>query len=157
MTHLIAAYTPMQNGTVERAYRTIGDAVRAMLTGGGMEFKHWVEAACSFGESRNAMPRKLESQHGRCSMVNLLHLFVTTSLVIRSCIEARYLSKALHLLHNSHLGCFRVWDEEKQDVVVAADIKSLSILPDVDSLLQGQQHPRPSRPGDNVGLASHSP
>ena len=33
MTHLTATYTPMQNGTVERANRTIGDAVRAMLTG----------------------------------------------------------------------------------------------------------------------------
>ena len=49
MTHLTAAYTPMQNGTVERANRTISDAVRAMLTGGGMEAKHWAEAA---------MPRK---------------------------------------------------------------------------------------------------
>ena len=48
MTHLTAAYTPMQNGTVERANRTIGDAVRAMLTGGGMEAKHWAEEACSF-------------------------------------------------------------------------------------------------------------
>ena len=37
MTHLTAAYTPMRNGTVERANRTIGDAVRTMLTGGGME------------------------------------------------------------------------------------------------------------------------
>ena len=36
MTHMTTAYTPMQNGIVERANRTIGDAVRAMLTGGGM-------------------------------------------------------------------------------------------------------------------------
>ena len=48
MTHMTAAYTPMQNGTVERFNRTIGNAVRAMLTGGGMEAKHWAEAACSF-------------------------------------------------------------------------------------------------------------
>ena len=58
MTHLTAAYTPMQNGTVERANRTIGDAVRAMLTEGGMEAKHWAEAACSFVQTRNAMHRK---------------------------------------------------------------------------------------------------
>ena len=48
MTHLTAAYTPMQNKTVERTNITIGDAVRAMLTGRGMEAKHWAEAACSF-------------------------------------------------------------------------------------------------------------
>ena len=48
----------MQNGTVERANRTIGDAVRAMRAGGGMEAKHWAEAACSFVQTRNAMPRK---------------------------------------------------------------------------------------------------
>ena len=45
MTHLTAAYNPMQNGTVERANRTIGDAVRAM---GDMEAKHWPRAACNF-------------------------------------------------------------------------------------------------------------
>ena len=49
--------------------------------------------------------------------------------------EVRYLSKDVHLLNNSHPGCFRVWDEEKQDVVVAADNQPLSILPGVDSLL----------------------
>ena len=54
--------------------------------------------------------------------------------------EAHYLSKAVHLLRNSHLGCFRVWDEVKQDVVVAADIKSQLILPGVESFLQGEQN-----------------
>ena len=34
MTHMTAAYTLMQNGTVKKANRTIGDAVGAMLTGG---------------------------------------------------------------------------------------------------------------------------
>ena len=57
MIHLTAAYTAMQNGTVERANRTIGNAVRAMLTGGGMEAKHWAEAACSLEQTTNAMPR----------------------------------------------------------------------------------------------------
>ena len=57
MTHLTAAYTPMQNENVERANRTIGDDVRAMPTGGGMEAKHQAEAACSFVHTRNAMPR----------------------------------------------------------------------------------------------------
>ena len=55
---MTAAYTPMQNGTVEKANRTINDAVRAMLTWGGMEAKHWAEAACSFVQTRNAMPKK---------------------------------------------------------------------------------------------------
>ena len=50
-------------------------------------------------------------------------------------VEAHYLSKAMHLLHNSHPGCFRVWDEVKQDVVVTGDIKSLSILPRVETFL----------------------
>ena len=62
-------------------------------------------------------------------------------------VEDRYLSKAVHLLSNSHPGCFRVWDEVKQDVVVAADIKPLSIPPGVDSLLQGQQN-EPGRRGE---------
>ena len=57
MFHMTAAYTPMQNGTDERANRTLGDAVRAMLTGEGMEPKHWAEAACSFVQTRNAMAR----------------------------------------------------------------------------------------------------
>ena len=55
-------------------------------------------------------------------------------------VEAHYLSKAVHLLRNSHPGCFRVWDEVKQDVVVTAHIKPLSILPGVESFLQGQQN-----------------
>ena len=50
--------------------------------------------------------------------------------------EAHYLSKAVHLLRNSHPGCFRVWDEVKQDVVITADIKPLSMLPTVESFLQ---------------------
>ena len=61
MTHLTAAYTTMQNGTVERANQTIGDAVRAMLTRGGMEAKHWAKAECSFVHTKNAMPRKCYS------------------------------------------------------------------------------------------------
>ena len=48
MIHMTAAFTPMQNGTVERVNQTIGDNVRAMLTGGGMEAKHKAEAACNF-------------------------------------------------------------------------------------------------------------
>ena len=62
-------------------------------------------------------------------------------------VKAHYLSEALHLLHNSHPGCFRVWDEVKQDVVVTADIKPLSILPSVESFLQGQQNV-PGRQGE---------
>ena len=61
--------------------------------------------------------------------------------------EAHYLSKAVHLLRNLHPGCFRVWDEVKQDVVVAADIKPVSILPGVESFLQGQQN-EPGRRGE---------
>ena len=62
-------------------------------------------------------------------------------------VEAHYLSKAVHLLRNSHPGCFRVEDEVKQDVVVAADIKPLSILPGVESFLQGQKN-GPGRRGE---------
>ena len=62
-------------------------------------------------------------------------------------VEAHYLSKAVHLICNSHPGCFRVWDEVKQDVVITADIKPLSILPGVESFLQGQQNV-PGRPGE---------
>ena len=50
-------------------------------------------------------------------------------------VEDHYLLNAVHLLRNSHPGCFRVWDEVKQDVVVAADIKPLSILLGVESFL----------------------
>ena len=60
--------------------------------------------------------------------------------------EAHYLSKAVHLL-DSHPGCFCVWDEVKQDVVIIADIKPLPILPNVESFLQGQQN-APSRQGE---------
>ena len=62
-------------------------------------------------------------------------------------VGAHYLSKAVHLLRNSHPGCFRVWDEVKQDVVVTADIKPLSILSDIESFLQGQQN-GPGRQGE---------
>ena len=54
-------------------------------------------------------------------------------------VEAHYLSKAVHLLCNSHPGCFCVWDEVKQDAVITAYIKPLSMLPTVESFLQGQQ------------------
>ena len=55
-------------------------------------------------------------------------------------VEAHYLSKAVHLLRNSHPGCFRVWDEVKPDVVVTADMKPLSFLPGVESFLQDLQN-----------------
>ena len=47
----------------------------------------------------------------------------------------------------THPGCFRVWDEVKQDVVITADIKPLSILPTVESFLQGRQN-GPRRQGE---------
>ena len=62
-------------------------------------------------------------------------------------VEAHYLLKAVHLLRNSHPGCFRVWDEVKQDVVITADIKPLSMLDTVESFLQGQQN-GPGRQGE---------
>ena len=46
----------------------------------------------------------------------------------------------MHLLRTSHPGCFRVWDEVKQDVVITAYVKPLSMLPAVESFLQGQQY-----------------
>ena len=61
--------------------------------------------------------------------------------------EAHYLSKAVHLLRTSHPGCFRVWDEVKQDVVITTDVKPLSMLPTVQSFLQGLQD-GPSRHGE---------
>ena len=61
--------------------------------------------------------------------------------------EAHYLSKAVHLLRNSHPGCFRVWDEVKQDVVITVAIKPLSMLPIVESFLHGQQN-GPGRQGE---------
>ena len=61
--------------------------------------------------------------------------------------EAHYLSKAVHLLRNSHPGCFRVWDEVKQDVVITVDIKPLSMLPTIESFLQCQQN-GPGRHGE---------
>ena len=72
-------------------------------------------------------------------------------------VEARYLSKAVHLLRNSHPGCFRVWDEVREDVVVAADIKPLPILPGVDSFLQGQQSHGPVRLGESKDSILQSP
>ena len=53
----------------------------------------------------------------------------------------------MHLLRNSHPDCFRVWDEVKQDVVIIADIKPLSMLPTVESFLQVQQN-EPGRQGE---------
>ena len=127
MTHLTAAYTPMQNKTVERANRTIGNAVRAMLTRGGMETKHWAEAACSFVQTRTAMPLKCDSwkfvweRYTDQSPPSLADYFFGQKVVYwqpsvkrdeweAPGVEAHYLSKAVHLLRNLHPGCFRVWD-----------------------------------------------
>ena len=87
MTHMRAAFTPMQNGTVERASRTIGDAVRAMLTEGGMETKHWAEAAFNYVQTRNAMPRKCLSGKSAWEMFTgqCPRSCLTSSLVRRSC------------------------------------------------------------------------
>ena len=157
MTHLTAAYTRMQDGTVERVNRTIGDAVRAMLTGGGMEAKHWDEAACSFVLTRNAMPRKCFSgkstweQYTGQSPPSLPDYFFGQKVLYwqpsvkrdkweAPGVEAHYLSKAVHLLRYLHPGCFRVRDEVKQDVVITTYIKLLSMLPTVESFLQDQQN-----------------
>ena len=61
--------------------------------------------------------------------------------------EAHFLLKAVYLLRNSHPGCFCVWDEVKQDVVITAEIKPLSKLPTVESFLEGQQN-GPVRQGE---------
>ena len=170
MSHMTAAYTAMQNGTVKKANRTIGDAVKALLTGGGMVAKHRVEAACSFVQTRNAIARNCFSGKSAWEVFTgqsppSLHDFFFGQKILYwqprvkrekwevPGVEARFLSKAVHLTHNSHPGGFRVWDEEKQDVVLAADIKPLSILPDVDSFLLGQQSHRRGRQredGDHV-------
>ena len=69
--------------------------------------------------------------------------------------EAHCLSKEVHLHRNSHPGCFCVWDEVKQNVVVTADIKPLSIFPDVESFLLGPQN-GPSQQGEVKDDVLHS-
>ena len=62
-------------------------------------------------------------------------------------VEAHYLSKAVHLLRNSDPSCVCVWDEVKHDVTITADIRPQSMLPTVESFLQGQQN-GPGRQGE---------
>ena len=119
-----------------------------------MEAKHWVETACSFVQTRNALPRKCFSgksaweRYTGQSPPSLPEYFFGQKVLYWQpslkrdkweppCVEAHYLSKAVHLLRNPHPGCFRVWDEVKQDVVITADIRPLPILPNVESFLQG--------------------
>ena len=122
-----------------------------------MEAKHWAEAACSFVQTRNAIPRKCfsgksawERYTGQSPPSLPDYVFGPKVLYLQPSVkrdrweapgvEAHYLSKTVHLLRNSHPGCFCVWDEVKQDVVVIADIKPLSILPGVESFLQGEEN-----------------
>ena len=124
------------------------------MKGGGMEAKHWAEGACSFLQTTNVMRREV-LQWEECTgnvtgqpspslpdfsfRQKVLYWQPTTKR--GKCeaprVEAKYLSKALHVLHNSQPGCFRVWDEGKGDVVVATDIKPLCIFLGVDAILQG--------------------
>ena len=53
----------------------------------------------------------------------------------------------MHLLRDLHHGCFRVWNEDKQDVVITADIEPLLMLQIVGSFFEGQQN-RPGRQGE---------
>ena len=48
------------------------------------------------------------------------------------------LSKAPSL--RSYPGCYKVWDEAKDDMVIAADVKPLTLLPGVDVISQEQEH-----------------
>ena len=52
-----AAYMPLQNGTVERANRTINEGVSALLLGGDMEDRFWVEAARALLYEKTLFPR----------------------------------------------------------------------------------------------------
>ena len=110
-----------------------------------MEAKHRAEAACNFVQTTNAVPRKCFSgksawERYTCeSPPPLPDYFFGQKILYRQPsvkrdkwgapdMETHYLSKAVHLLCKSHPGCFHVWDEVKQDVVMAAGIKPLSIL-----------------------------
>ena len=50
-----------------------------------------------------------------------------------------------------------MWDETKQDVVVAADIKPLCIVPGVKAFLEGHHLLEEAVPGDHGGHAPSSP
>ena len=53
-----ATSTPMQNGQVERANRSIGEAMKAMLLDSGLHSQFWAEAAKMFVYTYNLVPRK---------------------------------------------------------------------------------------------------
>ena len=59
-----AAYTPQQNGTVERANRTINEGVRALLLRGDMQDRFWAEAARALLYAENLLPKL--HLHGKC-------------------------------------------------------------------------------------------
>ena len=53
-----ATHTSMQNGQVERANRTIGEAIKSMLLASGMHSRFWGEAAATYTSAHNLLPRK---------------------------------------------------------------------------------------------------
>ena len=55
---LTAPYTPSQNGVVERANRTIVEAVRTTLQASGLPHSFWAEAAAHAVFVRNRLPTK---------------------------------------------------------------------------------------------------
>ena len=55
---LAATATPMHNGQVERANRSIGEAMKAMLLESNLQGRFWAEAASMCVHVHNLLPRK---------------------------------------------------------------------------------------------------
>ena len=51
-----ATHTSMQNGHVERANRTIGEAIKSMLLASGMHSRFWGESAATYTYVHNLLP-----------------------------------------------------------------------------------------------------
>ena len=130
----------MQNTQVERANRTIGEAIKSMLLASDMHSRFWGETAATYTYVHNLLPRK--QLNGRSAW----SVFTGKSdpLAPQFYFGEKVLfwtqpEKAAKLLPRGHTGlflgpafaavqypgCHRVWNLETERLIIVSDVRSL--------------------------------
>ena len=125
-------YSPQQNGTIERAIRTVTEAARSMIYGSDSPLYLWAEAVANAVHVLNRIPSYAEEESpmemltGQKSDISYIREFGSKAFAhVRDQDRTKWESKARELVlvgYNGGQKSYRLWDPSGRKLIMSRDV-----------------------------------
>ena len=129
---LTVPYSPQQNGTAERANRTLCEMARSMIIEAGMSEQFWAEAVGTAAYIRNRTTTKIlgestpfEMWHGYRPSVGHLKIFGSKAIVLDKTVTKKFTAKGIECVmvgYSEVSKAYRLFNPTTHKIVVARDV-----------------------------------